>query len=299
MSVDPFIQNPSNTQSINPYSYIMNNPMAGTDPSGYACTTVLKMNGDCGSGGGLSGGADITTGYDEDRELSNLTEYVSQMNGQTNDRNSFAKPGQELTKLDGNSANNTSEVTEQDSGWGFWDTVQTGLDIVGLIPIVGEVADLANAGISVARGNYGDAAISIAATIPFVGNAATAGKYAGGVISARKSADQLGREGEAAASAITGVAKNTQKFPVNGRTRIPDQVNASSIATKNPLHVTEVKNVKSQSFTRQLRDNVDLVGGVGGGGRVDVFVRSNTKVTGPLQKAHDNPLNPINIRREL
>ena len=69
--------------------------------------------------------------------------------------------------------------------------------------------------------------------------------------------------------------------------------------SRNPLHVTEVKNVKSQSFTRQLRDNVDLVGGVGGGGRVDVFVRSNTKVSGPLQKAHDNPLNPINIRREL
>jgi hypothetical protein len=35
MSVDPFIQAPSNTQSINPYSYIMNNPLAGTDPTGY------------------------------------------------------------------------------------------------------------------------------------------------------------------------------------------------------------------------------------------------------------------------
>ncbi|TRX53457.1 hypothetical protein FNN08_14380 [Thalassomonas sp. M1454] len=35
MSVDPFIQNPTNTQSINAYSYIMNNPVNGTDPSGY------------------------------------------------------------------------------------------------------------------------------------------------------------------------------------------------------------------------------------------------------------------------
>ncbi len=35
MSVDPFIQAPSSTQSINPYSYIMNNPLAGTDPTGY------------------------------------------------------------------------------------------------------------------------------------------------------------------------------------------------------------------------------------------------------------------------
>ena len=35
LSVDPFIQDPGNSQSLNPYSYIMNNPLAGTDPSGY------------------------------------------------------------------------------------------------------------------------------------------------------------------------------------------------------------------------------------------------------------------------
>ena len=35
LSVDPFIQFPENSQSINPYSYGMNNPLAGTDPSGY------------------------------------------------------------------------------------------------------------------------------------------------------------------------------------------------------------------------------------------------------------------------
>lgn len=35
LSVDPFIQAPGNSQSINPYSYILNNPLSGTDPSGY------------------------------------------------------------------------------------------------------------------------------------------------------------------------------------------------------------------------------------------------------------------------
>lgn len=35
LSVDPIIQAPGNSQSLNPYSYIMNNPMSGTDPSGY------------------------------------------------------------------------------------------------------------------------------------------------------------------------------------------------------------------------------------------------------------------------
>ncbi|KZN52837.1 hypothetical protein N474_22445 [Pseudoalteromonas luteoviolacea CPMOR-2] len=35
LSVDPYIQYPENSQSINPYSYILNNPMAGVDPTGY------------------------------------------------------------------------------------------------------------------------------------------------------------------------------------------------------------------------------------------------------------------------
>ena len=42
MSVDPFIQSPTNSQSMNPYSYIMNNPLAGTDPSGYVAEEITK-----------------------------------------------------------------------------------------------------------------------------------------------------------------------------------------------------------------------------------------------------------------
>jgi len=60
MSVDPLIQSPTSTQSVNPYSYIMNNPLAGTDPTGY-CSTGTHIKGkdvagcsvvfDAGSGG--------------------------------------------------------------------------------------------------------------------------------------------------------------------------------------------------------------------------------------------------------
>jgi hypothetical protein len=35
LSVDPFIQFPLNSQSLNPYSYLGNNPLSGTDPTGY------------------------------------------------------------------------------------------------------------------------------------------------------------------------------------------------------------------------------------------------------------------------
>jgi RHS repeat-associated protein len=36
LGVDPLMQAPLNSQSLNPYSYVMNNPLAGTDPTGYA-----------------------------------------------------------------------------------------------------------------------------------------------------------------------------------------------------------------------------------------------------------------------
>lgn len=44
LSVDPFIQEPGNSQSMNPYSYIMNNPLAGTDPSGYMSQKLNPTN---------------------------------------------------------------------------------------------------------------------------------------------------------------------------------------------------------------------------------------------------------------
>jgi hypothetical protein len=35
LGVDPIIAFPENSQSLNPYSYILNNPLSGTDPTGY------------------------------------------------------------------------------------------------------------------------------------------------------------------------------------------------------------------------------------------------------------------------
>lgn len=61
--------------------------------------------------------------------------------------------------------------TEAESGVGgkILGSLQIGLDVAGLVPGFGEFADLANAGISAARGDYVGAGLSLAAAIPFAG----------------------------------------------------------------------------------------------------------------------------------
>jgi hypothetical protein len=80
---------------------------------------------------------------------------------------------------DGSNAEVESETpAEEDTGDKLLDGLQLGLDVVGLIPVVGEIADLANAGISLARGDYAGAALSVVSAVPFAGWLGTAGKAA-------------------------------------------------------------------------------------------------------------------------
>lgn len=72
------------------------------------------------------------------------------------------------------------------------DGIQLGLDVIGLIPVVGEIADLGNAGISLGRGDPVGAGLSLLSAIPFAGWAGTAGK--------------IGRHGATAAVEASGKA---------------------------------------------------------------------------------------------
>ena len=95
---------------------------------------------------------------------------------------------------------------EDDATWTIMlDAFQTGLDIAGLVPGLGEAADLLNAGIHVARGNYGDAAVSLAAMVPVLGAAATAGKL--GTKAAKMAGKVAGKVDEAAAGIKQGISK--------------------------------------------------------------------------------------------
>ena len=41
LSADPFIQDPMDTQGLNRYSYVKNNPLAYTDPSGFFFKSIF------------------------------------------------------------------------------------------------------------------------------------------------------------------------------------------------------------------------------------------------------------------
>ena len=94
--------------------------------------------------------------------------------------------------------------------------------MIGLIPVVGEVADLANAAWYTAEGDYTMAALSAAAAIPFAGWAATGAKV--GVKGARalKAADAARTAGDDA----------TQLFRAVGRAEADDI--AASGVYRNP-----------------------------------------------------------------
>jgi RHS repeat-associated protein len=76
MEVDPVVQFPMNSQSLNPYSYLLNNPLSGTDPTGYMMCSgpkwvcfYLQLNEMSNNGKG-----NIAVGFSEIKQQLGLTE---------------------------------------------------------------------------------------------------------------------------------------------------------------------------------------------------------------------------------
>jgi len=115
----------------------------------------------------------------------------------------------------------------EESGREWLDNVQIGLDVVGLAPVVGEIADGINGVISLARGDYVGAALSFAAMIPFAGWGATAGKGARKVAqhTAKETAEEVTKRAAQktttkSAEEATAAAGKAKKPPKGGDTQV-------------------------------------------------------------------------------
>lgn len=85
--------------------------------------------------------------------------------------------GDTATVADGTGTAPQQQQQQRKGGFGWLDGLQLGLDAVGLVPGLGEVADGVNGLIALARGDKTGAALSFAAMVPFAGWAATGGKF--------------------------------------------------------------------------------------------------------------------------
>jgi RHS repeat-associated protein len=135
------------------------------------------------------------------------------------------------------SSNQGTGATGSKSGSdGMLDTIQGTLDVIGLAPVFGEVADFANALISLGRGNYGDALLSFGAMIPGAGMAATAGKWAVRGHDAVKAAG-LGADIVAAAAKKSKHGSEFKKMKAAAAKALLNEALASPLKSRVPRHI--------------------------------------------------------------
>ncbi|HTJ66717.1 MAG TPA: putative toxin [Actinospica sp.] len=95
----------------------------------------------------------------------------------------------------------------------------------------------------------------------------------------------IGQQGEAA----SGITKNTRTIIINGRPRIPDELDPAAGI------IGEVKNVKYQYLSTQLKD--DLSYAQANGFQFNLYVNSATQLSSPLQSLVDS--GQINLIRNI
>lgn len=145
-----------------------------------------------------------------------------------------------LGEIEGDTCPPVAPEVEEEKSW--WEKaapwVHGALDVVGMIPGVGEVADLANAAIYLAEGDYGNAAMSAMGAIPLVGNVATAAKVAKAVDKAADAAKAIdkARDMAKAVDKASAAAKAVDKAKDGAKAadKAKDTTRVTTRRAKNP-----------------------------------------------------------------
>jgi RHS repeat-associated protein len=178
-----------------------------------------------------------------------------------------------------------------------WDIASIGM---GVVSLAGNIKE-GNTGAALldAAGIVADTAAAIIPGVPGGAGAAikatrAAAKAADGAIAtgvagtakAANTAATKGKAGEAAVRSLYDIGSKPKKpILMNGKGRIPDGVTGTALS--------EVKNVKTQSLTRQLRDDIDYA--KNNGLDMNLYINESAELSKPLKQAEKS--GDINIIR--
>lgn len=186
---------------------------------------------------------------------------------------------------DGVGADSGSGASEQkDSWWNRWgEWVHGGLDVLGLVPGFGEVADGINGLIYTAEGRKLEAGLSFAAMIPFAGWGATGSKFAlrAGREILEEGAERVAREG--VEEVAEGGLRRGADEAVGGIRRVADDPPASVTVASGHKSVRDPSFLKYGELapnTSYTRNGYDYV--TDANGRV-------SQVSGELRLVDDTP----------
>jgi RHS repeat-associated protein len=222
----------ANPQSLNLYSYIENDPVISDDPSGLDGQTIVfgPFPIPPGGGGGSSGIGIGPFSFSFSFSLGSLQQSKKKRQAGVSSKTIKGGATRTLEGPDemymGYFGPDFGVKTDGPSRDEILDGIQKGLDLIGLCPGLGEVADAGSAYISYSRGDYIGMWISIGAMVPIAGWFATTfkwGRRASGlgdltvreVRKIQKVVDQAGRPLEVVGSAATGTRRGVgTKLPI-------------------------------------------------------------------------------------
>jgi len=163
----------SDPQSLNRYAYARNNPVNLIDLLGLqdSFRTGICMDGDNNAVDCNYGASGLNNLPVNSSDLSAAAQLLPQATPSTADLQSGSLT--DLSTLTPGASSGSDSSSPSTLG-----AIQTGLDLLGVVPVVGDFTNAASGAISLAQGHYGAAALSFASAIPLIGTAGEVFKIA-------------------------------------------------------------------------------------------------------------------------
>ncbi len=192
--LDTVMGSAQNPLSMNRFLYAHANPATLIDPTGHcAMDMMMTCGGRSPAAGRPAGRARTTTGRprapirsaawtttqhsDRERQFASDRGTSRTATNDTGIQNVDERVMRTRGNLSSTIPTNRTE-TASDGGFDIGGAIHAGLDVLGMVPVLGAIPDLANGGFYALQGDWGNAAFSLAAAVPLAGDVLGAGKLA-------------------------------------------------------------------------------------------------------------------------